>query len=134
MNINTTAVVLCAGKGTRIELGDNTPKCIRPIGGKPMITYTIDTLKQLGVSEIIVVVNPEDTHTKEILGENVTYVSQPEPKGNAHAVLQDEKQVKNSCRDCAFNKHGILYRQKGNALFAGNGRDQCLGSHRKGGT
>ena len=92
--INTTAVVLCAGKGARIELGDNTPKCIRPIGGKPMITYTINTLKQLGLKEIIVVVNPEDTVTKDILTDSVTYVLQENPKGNAHAVLQAEQQVK----------------------------------------
>ena len=91
---NTTAVVLCAGKGTRIELGDNAPKCIRPIGGKPMIAYTIQTLKQVGVAEIIVVVNPEDKYIKEILGNDVTYVPQPDPKGNAHAVLQAEKLVK----------------------------------------
>jgi|GEM_PF-156538 len=93
---NVTAVVLCAGKGTRIELGDNSPKCIRPIGGKPMILYSIETLKKLGVVEIIVVVNPEDTYTKSILKDSVKYTFQPEPKGNAHAVLQAEKSVKTS--------------------------------------
>jgi len=93
-NNKTTAVVLCAGKGTRIELGDEKPKCVRPIGGKPMIAYSIATLKQLGVAAIIVVVNPEDKYIKEILGNNVTYVPQPDPKGNAHAVLQAEKLVK----------------------------------------
>jgi len=94
VNKNVTAVVLCAGKGTRIELGDNTPKCIRPIGGKPMITYTIDILKQVGVKEIVVVVSSDDTYIKDILNNTVKYVYQDNPKGNADAVLQAKKLVK----------------------------------------
>jgi len=91
---NITSIVLAAGKGTRIELGDNTPKCTRVIGGKPMITYTIDLLEQLKVAKIIVVIAPDDTHIKNILGDRVTYVTQHNPNGNAHAALQAQKQVK----------------------------------------
>ena len=50
------ALILAAGRGTRISryLGGN-PKCTVNIGGKPLIRYTVELLREFGISEIAVV-------------------------------------------------------------------------------
>lgn len=49
------AIILAAGKGERMRPYTNTcPKPLLPIGGKPLIEWTIARLKKVGVEEIIV--------------------------------------------------------------------------------
>lgn len=49
MNSEFQAVILAGGKGTRIsELTQNTPKCLLPIGNKPMIWYPVRMLEKAG--------------------------------------------------------------------------------------
>ncbi len=50
---DTAAVILAAGRGTRMK--SEIPKVLHPILGKPMIEYVIDTAKEVGVGDIIVV-------------------------------------------------------------------------------
>ena len=50
------AIVLAGGKGNRMNgLTRNTPKCLLPIGNKPMIWYPVRLLEKSGFSEIIIV-------------------------------------------------------------------------------
>ncbi len=51
---NITAIVLAAGQGTRMK--SSKPKVLHEILGRPMIAYLLDTLKDLGVQDIVVVV------------------------------------------------------------------------------
>lgn len=52
------AVILAGGKGSRMtELTAKKPKCLLPIGNKPMIWYPLDLLEKSGFSEVIVVVD-----------------------------------------------------------------------------
>jgi mannose-1-phosphate guanylyltransferase len=49
------AFLLAAGKGTRLQpLTFNTPKCLVPICGKPLIEYWFDLFELYGVSEILI--------------------------------------------------------------------------------
>jgi mannose-1-phosphate guanylyltransferase len=49
------AFLLAAGKGTRLQpLTFNTPKCLIPICGKPLIEYWFDLFELYGVSEILI--------------------------------------------------------------------------------
>lgn len=49
------AFLLAAGMGTRLRPITNTiPKCLVPIGGKPLLEYWMDSLAQAGVIEVIV--------------------------------------------------------------------------------
>ena len=51
------AIILAAGKGTRLEhLGIKRPKCLLPIGDKPAILRLIDSIWSSGVIDEIVVV------------------------------------------------------------------------------
>ena len=50
----TTAIVLAAGKGTRMK--SDLPKVLMPVCGRPMIDYVLDALSKGGVDRAIVVV------------------------------------------------------------------------------
>ena len=44
----TTAIVLAAGKGTRMK--SDLPKVLMPVCGRPMIEYVLDALAKGGVA------------------------------------------------------------------------------------
>ena len=49
------AFLLAAGLGTRLRpLTDHTPKCLLPIGGRPLLSYWFQLLKGHGVTEVLV--------------------------------------------------------------------------------
>lgn len=50
------AIVLAGGRGTRMEdLTTHTPKCLLPIGNKPMIWYPVRMLEKAGFTEINII-------------------------------------------------------------------------------
>ncbi|MBU1173417.1 MAG: NTP transferase domain-containing protein, partial [Proteobacteria bacterium] len=49
------AIVLCAGPGTRMRpLTDHTPKCLLPVGGKPLLHHTLTSLAEAGVTDVAI--------------------------------------------------------------------------------
>ena len=52
MNVN--AVILAAGKGTRMN--SDVPKCAHIIIDKPMVEYVYDSLSGAGIKNVITVV------------------------------------------------------------------------------
>lgn len=49
------AFLLAAGKGTRLQpLTFNTPKCLVPISGKPLIEYWFDLFELYGIDEVLI--------------------------------------------------------------------------------
>ncbi len=87
-----TAVVLCAGKGTRlypVTLG--MAKALIPIANRPMIERIAEDLASAGIERLIVVVSPWDDRTvayarERAPGLEIEAVVQPEPRGLADAV------------------------------------------------
>ncbi len=92
------AIILCAGKGTRLRpLTFTNAKQLIPVANKPVILYSIEKILAAGISEIGIIVNPENVSAfKETLGDgsdfgvHLTYIVQEEPKGLAHAVKLSE--------------------------------------------
>ncbi|MCD5324302.1 MULTISPECIES: sugar phosphate nucleotidyltransferase [Pontibacillus] len=80
----TYAVVLAAGKGTRMK--SDLPKVLHPVCGKPMVEHITDLLKDLSMNEIVTVVGHKHEMIEEQLGDSVTYAHQKEQLGTAHAV------------------------------------------------
>jgi|APSaa5957512535_1039671.scaffolds.fasta_scaffold105362_2 bifunctional UDP-N-acetylglucosamine pyrophosphorylase/glucosamine-1-phosphate N-acetyltransferase len=80
-----TAIILAAGKGTRLNSSDKN-KVVREINNKPMICYTTDLLKNLGVTETVVVVGFRKSSVISVLGDNYTYAVQEEALGTGHAL------------------------------------------------
>ena len=49
------ALLLAGGMGTRLKpLTDSIPKCLVPIGGKPLLAYWLESLSKAGVERILI--------------------------------------------------------------------------------
>lgn len=81
------AIILAAGHGTRMKSG--LSKVLHPVGGRPMMEWTIDLARQLACDKIIVVVGAHNPDAKKraeaALGPNTTALQDP-PRGTGHAV------------------------------------------------
>ena len=88
--MNIAAVVLAAGKGTRMKSA--LPKMLHPVCGRPMVTQVVGILQEAGIHRIIVVVGPNEVADR--LGDQIEFVTQAEPLGTGHAVLQAEEALK----------------------------------------
>lgn len=62
---NTGAVVVAAGKGTRMGAADRKP--FLPLAGKPVVVHTLEALTRAGMAEIVLVVGAEDVARAERL-------------------------------------------------------------------
>ena len=99
---DTYAVVLAAGKGTR--MGSDRPKVLHELAGKPMLFYTLEKLNNAGIGKIIVVIGYKGNEVREAIdngisfSNNIEYREQPEQKGTGDAVrcgIRDLKGAKN---------------------------------------
>lgn len=81
------AVVLAAGKGTRLKCTD-MPKVMLLLGKKPIVEYTVETLEKLGLSseQICLVVGFFKEKVMDYFSMRVRYAVQEEQLGTAHAA------------------------------------------------
>jgi len=80
----TAAVVLAAGKGTRMKT--ELPKVLHKLAGRPMIAHVLANLAPLGCERIVVVVGPGMESVGGAVAPHATAL-QAEPLGTGHAVL-----------------------------------------------
>ncbi len=93
-------VILAAGKGTRMQpFSEKFPKPILPIGGKPLLQHQIEALRDLGVTDLILVIGHLGFEIVRSLGDGsnlgvrIRYVEQEETLGIAHALGRLEQHV-----------------------------------------
>ncbi|RYJ13143.1 sugar nucleotidyltransferase [Halogeometricum borinquense] len=93
------AVVLAAGKGTRLQpLTNDKPKALVEVDGRPILEHCLDTLSELDAEEFILVVGHRKEQIIARFGDEyrnipITYAHQREALGLAHAVLTAEEHV-----------------------------------------
>jgi glucose-1-phosphate thymidylyltransferase len=98
------ALVLCAGKGTRLRpLTDSIAKPLIPVANRPILFYVLDQIKKVGITEIAIVVSPDNRaqiqHAVDdgaFWNARITYIVQTEAKGLAHAVISAEDYLNGS--------------------------------------
>jgi glucose-1-phosphate thymidylyltransferase len=95
-------LLLAGGHGTRLRpLTLNGNKHMIPIANKPMLFYGLQHLAQANIREIGIILGPINEGIREAIGDGskfnvkITYISQPEPLGLAHAVQISEDFIKN---------------------------------------
>ena len=88
----TGVVILSAGQGTRLGC-QNDPKVMLEIGGKPIVSYIVDTLKKVGFkdSKICLVVGFQKERVIDYFAGKVIYAYQEEQLGTAHAAYTGMK-------------------------------------------
>ncbi|MDP7030282.1 MAG: NTP transferase domain-containing protein [Phycisphaerales bacterium] len=82
----TTAVILAAGKGTR--MGSDLPKVLHEVAGRPMVHWVVDACRAAGVGRIILVIGHRGDLVRASFegGEDIAFVEQTEQLGTGHAV------------------------------------------------
>ena len=107
------AVILAAGRGTRMQVQDDTPlsaeqvaaaasgaKGAMPVGGRPFLDYILTALADAGFRDVCIVVGPHDDVIRARYGEglrltrlSVSFAIQQAPIGTADALLAIEEFV-----------------------------------------
>ncbi len=97
MNSSVTAIILAAGKGTRMK--SSKAKVLHQVFFKPMLHHVLDTVHQAAIDHCVVIVGHQKERVVESLqGYEVTPVVQEEQLGTGHAVLSAES----ACRDAGL--------------------------------
>ncbi|MCC6274236.1 MAG: NTP transferase domain-containing protein [Leptospiraceae bacterium] len=92
---NVSAVVLAAGKGTRMK--SDSPKVAIKLQGKPLICHVVENLNQAGISDITIIVGYKKEEVMSLCSSypNVKFAVQEEQLGTGHALLCAEKNFSN---------------------------------------
>ncbi len=85
---NTAAIILCAGKGSRMNDNSKSKVCF-DCAGVPVIRRIIDNMKAAGVGRFVVVIGHQAYSVMDCLDgvDGVVYAYQKEQKGTGHAAL-----------------------------------------------
>jgi len=91
------AVILAAGESSRFWPLNQRHKSLLKIMGRPLIWYTIESLKKAEIKDIIVVQGPKKDIEQDLknydFGVDIKYVIQEEPKGMGNAVMKTEELI-----------------------------------------
>ena len=96
-------IILAGNAGNRLHpLTLGIPKQLLPIYDKPMIYYPIETLVEVGITDIMIITDPLYTTSfvntlgdGSKFGASFTYTTQQNPEGGAHAIKIAEDFLRN---------------------------------------
>ncbi len=118
MSINSkiAVVVLAAGKGKRMR--SEEPKVIKKLLEKPVVVWSLETLKSAGLNEIYVVVGHRSELVERTIREHcyndVHFVAEPELLGTARSTATGLAQLPKDIQTVlvVFGDDSALYSQK----------------------
>ncbi len=86
--MDIAAVLLCAGKGSRMN-DDSTNKVCFLVNGIPAVKRTVENMKKCGINKFVVVVGHKAEKVMECLSsyKGICYAFQAEQKGTGNAAL-----------------------------------------------
>lgn len=86
MNNGLAAVVLAAGKGTRMR--SSQPKVLHRLCGRPMLYYPLEAARKSGFSQLKVVIgHGAEQVTQMFADQQITWVEQTDQLGTGHALM-----------------------------------------------
>jgi UDP-N-acetylglucosamine diphosphorylase/glucosamine-1-phosphate N-acetyltransferase len=92
--------ILAAGEGVRMRpLTSNIPKPLLPVAGRPFLEHNIESLKEAGIRDLILLVGWRAQRIREHFGDGkdfgvkIEYVEQKERLGTAHAIGMIKQKV-----------------------------------------
>lgn len=93
------AIILAAGKGTRMNLTD-VNKVTSLLGDKPMVSHIVSRLYGLGIDTVVIVVGFAKESVMSSLSEyDVLFAQQEEQLGTGHAVVCALKELPDKIQD-----------------------------------
>ena len=96
------AVIPAAGKGIRLaELTRKHSKVMLKFNGKPLLWHTLNSLKEIGIRNIIIIVGYKGDEiinyfSSNMLGLNITYVKDERMAGTATAIKAAENEIEST--------------------------------------
>ena len=79
------AIVLAAGRSTRFRSA--TSKLLHPLHGRPVIHWTLATLREVEADPVVVVVGPQAEAIAAACGPGIQFAHQADQRGTGHAAL-----------------------------------------------
>lgn len=86
---NRMAIVLAAGKGTRMK--SKLHKVLHSLNGLTMIEHVIRAVKDCGADDIVTIVGYQADNVKQVIDGQTKFAYQEEQLGTGHAVQQAEE-------------------------------------------
>jgi len=68
------AIILAAGKGTRLNGHDLKPKCLFEVGGQTLLARQVEALSEAGIDEIVIVLGFEADRIRRLYEHTATFV------------------------------------------------------------
>lgn len=97
------AIILSAGEGSRMRpLTLTKPKTMLPVAGKPIIQYNIESLRDNGITDILLIVSYKEEIVRNYFGDgsdfgvNISYKTQKDFLGTANAISYGEDFIDDS--------------------------------------
>ena len=97
------AIILSAGEGSRMRpLTLTKPKTMLPVAGKPIIQYNIESLRDNGIKDILLIVRYKEEMVRAYFGDGsdfgvkITYATQEDFLGTANAISYGEDFIEDS--------------------------------------
>lgn len=113
MNHNTKAIILAAGRGTRLnKYTSEMPKGMLEVFGKPVLRHQVETYRSFGITDISIVTG---YHSEKINVEGVTYFHNPEyaTTNMVESLFCAEEKLKGdviiSYADIIFSKNVLMH-------------------------
>lgn len=98
----TTVAILCGGQGTRLYPFTKTnPKALVPVGGRPLLDYTLEHCKKQGFTDIVLCEGNLADRLQEYVGDgsryglNIKHVVESTPLGTAGALKNARQYLSN---------------------------------------
>jgi bifunctional UDP-N-acetylglucosamine pyrophosphorylase/glucosamine-1-phosphate N-acetyltransferase len=122
-----TAVILAAGQGTRMK--SSIPKVLHPLGGRPLVLYSVETARAVtGTAPVLVVGHGADA-VRGAVAERARYAVQAQQLGTGHAVLTARDVVQQSGADAVLVSYAdmpLLTEETLRALAESHARSGCV--------